>query len=606
MREEYVVTGRGRDSIVLMEKEREYELKLAVAMNGLKKIGELEKENEELRSRADNTDPTETNGRKIWGEVVKNHPDGSPNYLESRIHQFMINYPFGSERREMGTFEELSVRTKLDVREREKAFDDLIKSIERRNKEKEERNIDRWSSWLYSIQSCPGVGKTAILNYFAKRLKEERNYVCVPITFNSENTIQPNDPKEPWQMGIRVLCSVYFKSRKDAFTELKTTLFLYRTILPLLKEDVIARLLVFIFPKRNVMLLVDEVGRTGDEDTVSSYLSQIGSCLDYCKRFYSVITSLNPTVFQKFSKGSQRPFEWIEIELLKDWKMFFQKKRYDVSSSAMSIAKDCNGHARSLDQFSVYYYDNPSNHRKEYHELLTGFLQRKDFHDAIESPPKELIIACIQGRSCMMTEKFGDRLLSDWIASGFLINSSTDANTPLVPVLSPVRLLLWAKRFPEERLSYLINDIFYTLKHWDWHQFERFVAGWECLVREAYIGQTISLNQIYKRTDLPHGKLIFKAVGKATVDADISGDVIMISSRIKKKATEDDFRSKIFLGKAGTESVEFEFREDLQLGGKLMIGGQTKYSEEESSTILKRSDITKGYTSFASKMKKRH
>lgn len=241
------------------------------------------------------------------------------------------------------------------------------------------------------------------------------------------------------------------------------------------------------FPDKYILLLVDEVVKSGNPKGVARIVSPL---LDQHENFNVLLTSLDPFPIQSETSESGRIIEWISIPLLsnKSALSLFSDKEKNVMKFTDNIITYCNGHPRSL-QYLKEYLNDPSGDDMSNFLLCVNYIAKGLIFVGNNNYVSDdnLIVAALKGIPIQLDTVISKDLnFAKLIQGGFYINTPTGTQQE-IPKLSPIYLLAYAlnnnsSKFSSE-LKYLLQ-IDPTTYYLSGTLFEHFHAHWEVLWRQ--------------------------------------------------------------------------------------------------------------------------
>eukprot|EP00743_Colponemidia_sp_Colp-15_P008964 GILK01009781.1.p1 GENE.GILK01009781.1~~GILK01009781.1.p1 ORF type:complete len:829 (+),score=113.02 GILK01009781.1:316-2487(+) len=124
-------------------------------------------------------------------------------------------------------------------------------------------------------------------------------------------------------------------------------------------------------PKTMLLILVDElmVGACEHVDNAVQLLQCIGHFLDH-PEFDSdvIVSSLDPTVFAKYTCGSQRQWNWLPLTPLVAAESLFKRVRHSMTEPVRSAIAECCGHPRTLQ--NLHYRVNKATEPPSFGDLI--------------------------------------------------------------------------------------------------------------------------------------------------------------------------------------------------------------------------------------------
>jgi len=399
---------------------------------------------------------------------------------------------------------------------------------------------ERTRNPVVALQSAPGGGKSAMLDVLglmsARSLWSERDCenaemrailngsVPVTVTYNSgsDPAFDTYDADLETGLSLRILHSCFVRrvdgSAAQQFPDF-AMMFPKGAVVPA-RTAVKACLLAAERELRKecgILLLVDEIVKLGQAPSTPlqpaptmQLLSLLGGLLDtFTSRQLNVVCStLDAVVVDRLRTASGRPLHWAPLPALtqeaaeKLMLRALQHPRHDAAASsvppnslspAVRIAiSDAAGHPRSLEHIRAAVEQLRSRNEPIRLEVLRNAVLAAPQGPA--SLPVAAVKAALRGVECSLEDELlgsGDsRKLHQLIAEGMFINTDTNPSYRVVPKLSMLRLLQFARNARSEpdaaELAKCINALASAeeeaaaclVPSLTGELFERFVAHW--------------------------------------------------------------------------------------------------------------------------------
>ena len=405
---------------------------------------------------------------------------------------------------------------------------------------------DRLVNPLVALQSAPGGGKSAMLDTAAlmsahglwteEHCQDEEmrgilnRSVPITVTFNSgtDPAFNTYDADVETGLALRILYSFFLDPTAMRLSALAR-------LLPageVLRVDVAVRACLMAAAretgtKRGVLLLVDEIVKMLEKTEGAPLLPLLGRLLDNfsSEQLNLVCTTLDAVMLNKEEMRSGRRIRWARLPVLSQAAaegLFGRALAAPALPPAVRITiSDAAGHPRSLQYVLEAALELGAN-CGQLQELRDATLKR--FPTAL-APNFAAVRAALRGEALSLdSAPLGDgRRLHELIAAGVFINTdATDGTAQLVPKLSMLRLLQFARanvdnhadlparaaadcieKLAEQEVEGAVAARGATLTG---DPFERFMARWLQLMSIVRAGETLTALRLF------HANALVKSV----------------------------------------------------------------------------------------------
>ena len=362
-----------------------------------------------------------------------------------------------------------------------------------------------------------------------------------------------------------------------------------------------------------VLLLMDEL--ITSEEVVEGFsfqiLSKIGELLDSFANFNAVVTSIKPGPMFQLNSTSGRPVIWISLRpfTLEESLSTLKETLYRHASfkEIMTLCvSDVGGHPRglqtlrkALDRFftdSSREVDAPNILEIE---LLDSVIREfAGFYNAHGKLTMGMVRMSLSGRSVDFKEVVGDFTVEDLMAQGVFLNSEVDLMRPrnFVPRLSIMRLRVFEMTelfFGDDKnlIACIKVTALRSVPEFHFTNLEVFHAHWEMLVRLVGWAGQMSLADFYRRDGL---SVMPRTTEKVTIDFCAKTDGVIAASderSIFGGLSAMPSCQAVYLAHSGQRGFDMVMFEKKVGGGHVAIFVDTKYSQRNAETYLKRTDL---------------
>eukprot|EP01122_Echinamoeba_exundans_P014601 TRINITY_DN6651_c0_g1_i1.p1 TRINITY_DN6651_c0_g1~~TRINITY_DN6651_c0_g1_i1.p1 ORF type:complete len:442 (+),score=35.00 TRINITY_DN6651_c0_g1_i1:439-1764(+) len=337
-----------------------------------------------------------------------------------------------------------------------------------------------------AVHASPGSGKSFFFDTLANQV-EEAGAIPVPINFNSGMSYDPalEFDRPNHSIAARVLWSHYVDARatKDFYFPQFFSLLVDTFPEPCLREAVGLISRSRGSPRRQVVLLVDEILKTGD--SVQGVLWQLGQLLDYLdsSRFNLVVSTLDTEPLKRVWTESGRPVMSIVLPAPSTPGVF---SRAAIKDPVLQVAcndqtfletvfarlKDgatlsqgpllrafslyalmslCGGHWRSLQHAMEMWLrisrERASKGMPDFSNLRDSLLDSGANLPGPPSPFLPLLSPSLLSQPVSLTDTINGKTVSQWMVNGCYLASlpvSKLQETKIVPKIIPLQVYGWA------------------------------------------------------------------------------------------------------------------------------------------------------------------
>eukprot|EP00026_Physarum_polycephalum_P002260 Phypoly_transcript_02266.p1 GENE.Phypoly_transcript_02266~~Phypoly_transcript_02266.p1 ORF type:complete len:656 (+),score=60.61 Phypoly_transcript_02266:383-2350(+) len=348
---------------------------------------------------------------------------------------------------------------------------------------------------LVATHAPPGGGKSTFLDLVLSRSDEVlqqspphiaeilKNSVPLAVTYNSKtpyNSSIKADNIPEFSLGCRMLYSYYYTYDSD-FNSFLAGMQHYARVLTL---DGVVQCIRLDAGNKSVLLGLDEVvsafGKDVDIQKVTQIVSKVGLCLNqFGSNFNAVVTTLDTVVVNAETTLSGRTIAFIPLPRLtvEQSVELFQQELANPSTPSYfrSAIVACGGHARTLESLKTFYTATKATcGALEYPQFLLLFCQDL-LNVNVLRLTLPLVLCALRNKPVELEFRptSSTYTIRQYIRDGYYINNLTGSENCVIPIVSPLGLLHFARQAEftsavvEQKLAAcLISIIQINQTHW--------------------------------------------------------------------------------------------------------------------------------------------
>ncbi|PRP84679.1 hypothetical protein PROFUN_07929 [Planoprotostelium fungivorum] len=451
------------EDVVLLDEPRMITLGMKMGPR-LRLLNAIQKYKEQMSIQTPANPPIIDNDT-VWSNAVKLYP--KPEDVGQVICYFMHQSDFAVPRLYLDLSPHLKVN-QSKIFEREPIIDTLKDIIQA-------DTSDARSNSIFVIQSCPGGGKTTLLNLIIDRFSSDG--IVISFTFGGETPTMREEDQNINDFSIRLLGSAFFDDREQGCRAMESMRG-HRVHQLLLEGSNFSHLLRELYPGKNVLLLIDDIDRSIFSETYVDFLGTVTEASGGKLRVIMTTTDVTPFLKPRSPRGD---IHWITMRPIRDLTSLYDHYAVTGEDTAVRVlAQQCNGHPGLLRQlFDVH------GERGRGEPLWSTAALRDRLFEVLRRDAgiySILLFPADAGRF-YHGDPYGSifSFLAQWLASGILINSGFTYKTmELVPTTSPLILQLHARQF-DPNIQNIFDEMFSEQKddqyHLQWEELRRCLEG---------------------------------------------------------------------------------------------------------------------------------